>query len=51
VFLEVRIPKELVNWQTKQDEQVEVKSPHAKLACGHPKIQKQDSKSKVKDAR
>jgi hypothetical protein len=28
VFLEVRIPKELANWQTEQSEQFKVKGPH-----------------------
>ncbi len=30
VFLEVHIPKELVNWLTKQSEQLKVKNPTRK---------------------
>jgi len=47
VILEVRIPKELVNWQTKQAEQLKSKA-YTQSRRGEAKIQKQDLKSKVK---
>lgn len=40
----MRIPKELVNWQTKPGEQIKVKSPHVKPTYGGPR----KFKSKIK---
>jgi hypothetical protein len=36
VFLEVRIPKELVIWQTEQSEQIKVRFSTRKTGVGHP---------------
>ena len=51
VFLEVRIPKELGNCQTKQNEQVKVHKPHTQTRrVRHPKFKSKIQKSKAKGA-
>lgn len=50
MFLEVRIPKELVNWQAKRNEQIRVKTPHVERTSGaRPQTQKQNPGAKTKE--